>query len=512
MPRFNQLGMLSKNLFRGHKMKFSEHVLWFCVQLATTCVWASSSSAPVDISFSIDHFDHADMVEVSKLCSVAYGKDSPYTTGLESAGWDITDLVTPNGYRYGVRAQNGPLSVLSFKGTDDGYSMLQDATMARMSSAGVFPRLPHDDMHTGFHTYYSNLDVRPHLRKVEHDEFLILAGHSLGGAMCYLSGLEMLSMQQEDPHLYPSHFCSLFTLGAPAAVGPRLCAPLSRIAHLRIAFDNDPVTSLTRGPVTLSQPACRVDSGTCYFNHTGEKVTLTGSGLATHTCDQYIEALITTPRDRVAPIWGEPQSISLAPYVSAVYAPGYDTSRLLSHFRSADCEETKHRPLMQHLITGAWNGTFPRGTFHRSFSPSRADDTLFYQLWRRHNLYGAHLVSPQDYIDLLGALHEKYDYLNPLYTQRTLGFFDRIAKKHGLSRETLEGVIAASKAHTLPPSSYHSPVHDFVFTQAQMSMGILLGQQVAPPMPTTRENPLTRFLLSYKKMKVVNDALFLELD
>ncbi|MBA4117814.1 MAG: hypothetical protein C0514_02825 [Candidatus Puniceispirillum sp.] len=498
-------------MFRGHRMKFSKHVLWFCVQLANTCVWASSSSAPVDISFSIDHFDHADMVEVSKLCSVAYGKDSPYTTGLESAGWDITDLVTPNGYRYGVRAQNGPLSVLSFKGTDDGYSMLQDAKMARMSSAGVFPRLPHDDMHTGFHTYYSNLDVRPHLRKVAHDEFLILAGHSLGGAMCYFSGLEMLSMQQEDPHLYPSHFCSLFTLGAPAAVGPGLCTPLSRIAHLRIAFDNDPVTSLTRGPVTLHQPACRADSGTCYFNHTGAKVTLTGSGLASHTCDQYIEALVTTPPHEIAPIWGRPHPISLAPYVSAVPKPS-NISQLLCRFRSPCFLETDHQHLMQHLISGAWNGTFLRNELHRAFYPSRAADTLFYQLWRKHHLYDAHLVSPQDYVDLLSDLHEKYDFLNPLYAQRTLGFFDRIAKKHGLSRETLEGVIDISREHTLPTSLYHSPLNDYLFTLFQMSTAHYLGQQSVPPAPTTTENHLTRFLLSYKKMKVINETLLLELD
>lgn len=76
----------------------------------------------------------------------------------------------------------------------------------------------------------------------------------MGGAVCYLVGLEMLSTQQANPHHYPSHFCSLFTLGAPPVVGPRLCEPLSRISHLRITFDNDYVTLYTRGADTSPSP------------------------------------------------------------------------------------------------------------------------------------------------------------------------------------------------------------------------------------------------------------------
>lgn len=498
------LSFFKKRLLKELIMNKIKYILLGFFYLMDASLWASASSAPVDISLPLDHFDHADMIDISKLCSVAYGRDSQYTDELEASGWSLADLETQGGYRYGVRAQNGPLSVLSFKGSDDTYCFAQDLNAERMETKEIFPNLPHDVMHRGFHTYFAALGTQEHLRHFEEDEFLVLAGHSLGGAVCYLAGLEMLSTLQTRPHHYPSHFCSLFTLGAPPAVGPNLCAPLSRISHLRITFDNDYVTLYTRGADSVSSPFCAADSQACYFAHTGEKKLLAGTGAVSHKCDTYVEALLSTAKGSIARIWDTtpPQPISLAPFISHALIPRYNISQMLSRYRSPEFPEAERILLTKKLVQSAWSGAYTRSTLHREFYPSRADDTMFYQIWRKHALGARQLTSSQDYIHLLLDLHGEYNFLNPLFSSKTLRFFDRIAKKNALTPDTLSHMIADAQHHTVSASALSSPVTDQVLFHSLATMHFLFSQGSAPLPPTRehRENPLKAFLLAYKTM------------
>jgi hypothetical protein len=425
---------------------------------ALCCFVMTQTSLASSPGFSISHFDHEDLIEVAKLCDVAYGKTSPHTAALENLGWHIEELYSDTQYYYGIKATNGPLRVVSFKGTDDLGSVLSDCDAVRLSSREAFPDFSESVLHRGFYDYYQKLGAGAHFSKVDHDEFLVFSGHSLGGAMCSLAGLDLLTKQKKRPDLYPDQFCSILTLGAPAALGADLARELSVIPHLRIAFDNDPVTLVTRGDLRHSKLYCKPESEVCVFTHAGNLIKLYGTNLMNHGCTAYINNLIDLPRRDLYGIWGpwNEQKNALyytCPYLGSGIGFNCTDAQLIANFRSFNLPQDIALCGAQRLALSWWSLDYPQPYSNQAWHPRRCADTLFYQIWRTENL--GHLNWKGLSILLtLNTLHIKYCFLNESYRQNTLRYFHRLIMMYP---EDLEELIQKASTLPLPPFFEDSP-------------------------------------------------------
>lgn len=414
--------------------------------LVSNALLASTESR--EISYRLDHYDYQDVKEIAQLCHVAYGvEESPYTASLESAGWDIQELRNIDDYQYGVAANNGPLKVVSFKGTDDITTLLSDVDAVQASTETRFAMHPKSVVHRGIYDYYISVDPVEHFSHLDEDQFLVLSGHSLGGAVTNLAALDLVTIQNKAPHNFPDGFFSLFTLGAPPVLGPELCQVLcnnfARGTHGRVYFDNDPIATITRGksgePLNLLE---EVDVNSV-FKHTGYQIPFSGTGLLSHSVTTYIDHLASVKPSSIFPIWrtweerGEAKPIVYRNMGKVFFnATGGSPGYFLPNYNSLSFPEDIQRAFGKYLSSSGWAMARNTKTYHRSWHPKRFADLAFYKIWKSEHL-GA-----KEFLESIFLLERKFDFTSSDYYQNTFFHLERLMKKHNLTYSDIEEMCA----------------------------------------------------------------------
>ncbi|OJX06451.1 MAG: hypothetical protein BGO76_00880 [Caedibacter sp. 38-128] len=295
------------------------------------------------IARNLTEYDYEDIREFSKLCDVAYGKTSLYLEKLQDNHWDIDFLSTnPLSSPYGIKACNGPLTVIAYTGTnicENIQTFLADAQIARAECGHLFPELKGKGIfHRGIGQFYTDLkDYRTVklLKDFDPDEKLVLAGHSLGGALAVCGAIDLLYGQQHRSEVYPTKFCSLMTLGCPAFLDSSFRSYLDQsfteTSHLRLFFDQDPVSNFTRGPQGSPFNFQETSLETGAYVHSGFGLALPGEGFISHSCHEYIKFIDRRPPtlETLWPIIDEEsfvnsfQSIELSSYQISLIQKNY---------------------------------------------------------------------------------------------------------------------------------------------------------------------------------------------
>ncbi len=402
-----------------------------------------ASTESREISNLLNTYDHQDVKEMAQLCHVAYGvEESKYTSGLEEAGWDIVNLRNHDGYQYGIEANNGPLKVISFKGTDSYGHAVADLTAVRASTKVYFPDFPESVVHKGIFDYYEFLDPVEHFDHLDEDQFLVLSGHSLGGAVTNLAALDLIAMHDHNPHKFPEGFCSLLTLGAPPILGPELCEVLRlrfcRSAHTRFYFDNDPVALLTRGKSGKPHQINFVDDHHSVFQHASlcpDGVPLEGTGVLTHSSISYINHISSMVPDSVFAVWGTGSESRWGEPIHSMRMGRHNfhegSEYLLSNYRSFDFSDDVQRALGKYLLTNNWT-TKRNEVFDDPYFGKRLSDLLFYKIWRTEKL------GTKELLDALLLLNRDFTFDNPRSYQNTFLYLERLMKKLGLTYSEIE--------------------------------------------------------------------------
>lgn len=387
----------------------------------------SSIASKAPISYPLHMFDHADILDIAKLCEVAY-EDTVRLYELESSGWEINRLYTSSQYAYGIKATNGPLSVLSFKGTDDKTTFMGDMKAVRQSSEHIFPHFEADVLHKGIYDYYASLKAKEHFLKVDDDQFLVFCGHSLGGAASQLAGLELIDMKRKKPENYPDNFCSIFTMGAPAIMGFNLAKTLSTQIpdNWRIYFDNDPVAKITRGKSKEAYKACNTEDDDCIFFQTGKKVKLSGKGTISHRCKEYIDNILSQSSKIKPPCRQFEEGEIHYQFMGGTYFRCLD-GELLSYLRTFDLPNFALEKAISHMLY-LWSSTKKSDRSFKNCSdphhPYRGSDMLFYKLWRLEELFKIKTVD--EFVNKLKELQLKYNFTNGLYFEYTFLYLKRM--------------------------------------------------------------------------------------
>lgn len=259
----------------------------------------------VAVSKELTTYTYQDIQAISFLCDVAYdGGESSYFKRLEDLAWKIEFLTdSPFTQSFGVKASNGSLTVIAFAGTKimgNFHTILQNMDALPSDSKAYFETLPISGaLHHGMATYYTNIKKAYNsflLDSFDRNLKLVLCGHSLGGAIAQLHALDIVNACHREPEKYPTNFCSIFTLGAPAFLDSSLAAYLDThftgSSHLRVSFDNDLISNYTRGPGHNLFPLHKSNDGKGPFVHAGHEISLQGEGFMAHRCAHYIESII----------------------------------------------------------------------------------------------------------------------------------------------------------------------------------------------------------------------------
>lgn len=276
------------------------------------------ASASLKLAKPLTDYTYEEIQDVAYLCRCAYGKKGLVPL-LQERGWDIEYCGkavedTP----LGLKATNGPLTVLSFAGTaftgpsvvEKFSTLLADIEAVRVNAGKEFNYLPlNATMHKGMHDYYLSIKelFAPLLFKSFcSGENLIIAGHSLGGSLAQLQAFELLSAWEKRADLSAKSACSILTLGAPAFLDQKSAAHLDLnfpgTSHLRLFLKNDPIVEVTRGPVGKPYLITPVEPGESVFVHAGYPVSLPNNDFFAHKCKSYIKAIEARP-DTLRALW-----------------------------------------------------------------------------------------------------------------------------------------------------------------------------------------------------------------
>lgn len=257
----------------------------------------------------LTYMDYQDILQVAKLCDVAYDQtENKFKSQLEEIGWDINflhleELPKP----VGLKAHNGPLTVIAYSGTDfnNPKTIKVDFNCGRCEAGTVFPFLKGlGYIHNGMSNYYDHFasaKASSLLRNADSDQKVILTGHSLGGALAQLAGLDVYNnMIFNDPNNYSKDFCSIITLGAPTFMDEKICSIFNEIypnfIHLRVAFENDLISKLSRGPQGSPLIIRNHNSSKGAYAQAGYEIKLPSDGtILTHSCKKYIDYLCAKP-------------------------------------------------------------------------------------------------------------------------------------------------------------------------------------------------------------------------
>jgi len=360
-----------------------------------------------------------------------------YTAELENSGWDIKELHNSSGYMYGIKSTNGPLTVISFKGTDDIKSLFCGLNAVPLPTKHIYPEFEEDVVHKGFFEYYAHLGAHEHFSKVDEDEFLVFSGHSLGGVACNLAAMDLIRMKMRKPNNYPHTFCSIFTLGAPALLGKNLRRVLNDnfrgSSHIRVFFDNDSAVQHILEANGEPLKVCHIKENTCIYKHGGDGHEIVGSGIFSHKCNTYISNL-STLKNRFWRDWSDFNEEPLYyEYGNQIYFKA-SNEFLLRSYRSIEFSETAKKRLRTYLSDIFWD--YSRDASYSSpYRPIRCADTLFYQVWREENLSR---ISDLDIIKILESLDDKYGFLLQSYRKNSFLYFERFLKIHGVDIQKLE--------------------------------------------------------------------------
>lgn len=252
-------------------------------------------------------YEWEDINKVGLISNAAYWSYGSITMdvfnsiqSIESSGWDIQYRGNSPGSGF-FRAENGPLVVLAFKGTTDLDNIITDLDLIRFA---VTEGGQKGCVHRGIYSYSKGLPTLASLFNPDKgDEFLILTGHSLGGAVAQLKGFEAYDLFANSEL---TNFCSIATFGAPAILDKPLKTRFNQIfpgySNVQFSFGNDLVADFTRGPTLLIPELSSIDSSRSVFKRTGSKITLKSEGLLSHSMEEYLKAL-QDEKSRVLSSW-----------------------------------------------------------------------------------------------------------------------------------------------------------------------------------------------------------------
>ncbi|MFN7710373.1 MAG: lipase family protein [Holosporales bacterium] len=225
-------------------------------------------------------FSDEEIKDVVRLCKVSYGPEQPFHAQLLEHGWDIVFHSNNVDSRpYVITAQKEETTVIAYKGTDTWEEFAKDLSATPEKANKLYPGLK-GSFHGGMGGIYQQQRYTraPELLRdldLDAEDTLILAGHSLGGALATFGLLDITHKKREFEHLNPS----VFTFGAPAVLDRKLCSILDTLymptlRHWRFYFDNDPVVNAT-----------------LIYDHAGFGIQLPHDGIVSHKCKTYIKAV-----------------------------------------------------------------------------------------------------------------------------------------------------------------------------------------------------------------------------
>jgi len=406
-------------------------------------------------SRSLADYDYLDICEISKLCDVAYSDKSHYLRDLEQAGWSVerlffNDEIKSTPVSYGIKASNGPLIVYSFSGTKLTFSaekvvkslpeqvpclvkttpltcaasalvaglddtILADCKATLKTGNESFPNLPSEYIHEGILEHYKRLNTFDALpQKLEFDELMVLSGHSLGGAITYLTALEILQRQSNSTYLLPDGSCSLITFGAPPIMGSKLVSVLDEAfpetSNLRVALDNDPVANWTRGDVYLPMIPCDATEKKCIFQHPGFEMRISSSGIFSHSMELYSDCL-EMKRDPFKTIWPQMAEGEMEGAVKTVLTNSAELSTyrlFLQNARSTELSASYKDACLSMIGLGILQFSETLNDFRK---------IARYPLWRFLN---TNTSSYQDYNNVFGDFERSYCIDQDEYNSRIL--------------------------------------------------------------------------------------------
>lgn len=316
----------------------------------TIFISANASEFERDLTY----MDYQDILQIAKLCDVAYDQtENKFKSQLEENGWDINflplkELPKP----VGLKAHKGPLTVVAYAGTDfnNPQTIKVDFNCGRREAGTIFPFLKGlGYIHNGVSYYYdhfSSAKASSILRNGDSDQKVILAGHSLGGALAQLGGLDVYNkMIFNDGDQGFNNSCSILTLGAPTFMDEKICSVFDEIypkfSHLRVSFENDLISKLSRGPQGSPLIIRNHNNSKGAYAQAGYEITLPSDGtLLTHSCKKYIDYLCAKPPG-VTALW---PNVSKEEINNILYSHNYKFNFFISDSQKKLLFQNQHNP------------------------------------------------------------------------------------------------------------------------------------------------------------------------